>query len=171
MATNDPSGPPGGAGGGRYQIALSYAEEDRDYVGKVAAALDKYGIRYFDERAEPQTYWGKYRSEEIAEIYNHQTDHVVLFISQAYVSSLSTTRERRLAVGLMDKQREPFVLPARFDKSEVPGLPTDVVPVELAGFTPEEFAGIINGWLNGNGSPLTRTMISEGLRAGWGISI
>ena len=36
-----------------------------------------------------------------------------------------------------------YVLPARFDDSELPGLLPDVVTVDLRRYTPEQFAGLV----------------------------
>ncbi len=50
-----------------YDVALSFAGEDREYVAQVAAALRENGVRVFDDKYEVATLWGK-------DLYTHLHD-------------------------------------------------------------------------------------------------
>ena len=55
-----------GAGPGRrWDVALSFAGAQRDYVEQVAAALRARGVRCFYDADEEIELWGKYLAEEL----------------------------------------------------------------------------------------------------------
>ena len=66
--------------------------------------------------------WGKYLAEELPEIYAGQAAVVVVFVSAEYASGAWTRLERRAALGRAVTEAGVYVLPARFDDSELPGL-------------------------------------------------
>jgi len=69
------AGGDGGAGAGlgwRWDVALSFAAAQRDYVEQVAAALKERGLRCFYDADEQIELWGKYLTEELPAIYGEQ---------------------------------------------------------------------------------------------------
>ena len=84
------AGGDGGAGAGlgwRWDVALSFAGAQRDYVEQVAAALKERGLRCFYDADEQVGLWGKYLAEELPAIYGEQAAAVVVFISAEYVGA------------------------------------------------------------------------------------
>lgn len=67
--------------GKRYDVALSFAGEHRDYVSQVAAELGRRGLTYFYDSEAEEYLWGKDLTEELNQIYNDAAGVVVLFIS------------------------------------------------------------------------------------------
>ncbi len=51
--------------GRRWDVVLSFAGAQRDYVGQVAAALKARGVRCFYDADEQIDLWGKYLAEEL----------------------------------------------------------------------------------------------------------
>jgi len=132
------------AGGGwRWDVALSFAGAQRDYVEQVAAALKERGLRCFYDADEQIELWGKYLAEELPGIYGEQAAAVVVFISAEYVERDWTQLERRAALDRAVRERRDYVLPARFDDTPVPGLLSGVVTVDLLGQSPRQFAGVV----------------------------
>lgn len=43
----------------RYDVALSFADEDRPYVDRVAAYLRAHNVKLFYDRYEEVALWGK----------------------------------------------------------------------------------------------------------------
>jgi hypothetical protein len=134
----------------KYQLALSYAARDRDYVEPFAAELEKRGVVFFDPWTAPEVL-GEYAPAELQRIYQEDTQHVILFISESYVSDLATKPERRAA---LDRALEvdAFALPARFDNSAVPGLSPNVRYERVSrdgrrGLAPAQFADRVVAWL------------------------
>jgi hypothetical protein len=128
---------------GPFQVALSFAGEDRDYVRSVAAALQARAIRVFFDEEEETTLWGRDLVEELARIYGEDSMVVVLFISHAYAEKAYPRHERRTALARAIEERREYVLPARFDDADIPGLLPTVQYVDLRHKTPEQLATMI----------------------------
>src|SRR6267142_2555190 len=58
--------------GWRWDVALSFAGAQRDYVRQVARALKARGVRCFYDADEQIDLWGKYLPEELPTIYGEQ---------------------------------------------------------------------------------------------------
>jgi hypothetical protein len=140
--TNGGEGP-GARPGWRWEVALSFAGAQRDYVEQVAQALKAQGVRCFYDADEQIELWGKYLAEELPAIYGEQAAAVVVFVSAEYAARDWTRHERRAALARAVRERREYVLPARFDDTPLPGLPSDIVTVDLRGRTPQQFAAMI----------------------------
>ena len=124
-------------------MALSFAGAQRDYVGQVAAALKAQGVRCFYDEDEQVRLWGTHLAEELPRIYAQESAAVVVFISVEYAGQEWTRLERRAALARAVAEAGVYVLPARFDDSELPGLLPDVVTIDLRRLTPVQFAGLV----------------------------
>jgi hypothetical protein len=142
VVTRDPSnGGVARAGPGwRWDVALSFASAQRDYVERVAAGLKARGLRCFYDADEEIELWGKYLAEELPGIYGEQAATVVVFVSADYAARDWTRLERRAALNRAVHERREYVLPARFDDTPLPGLLSDMVAVDLRRLQPEQFA-------------------------------
>ena len=120
----------------RWDVALSFAGAQRDYVGQVAAVLKARGVRCFYDADEQVRLWGKHLAEELPAIYAQESAVVVVFISADYAGREWTRLERRAAFSRAVAEAGVYVLPARFDNSELPGLLPDVVSIDLRQYTP-----------------------------------
>jgi thioredoxin-like negative regulator of GroEL len=148
-ASGDPD--PGAQPGQRWDVALSFAGAQRDYVRQVAQALKAQGLRCFYDADEQVRLWGTHLTEELPRIYARESAAVVVFISADYAGRDWTRLERRAAFSQAVIEAGVYVLPARFDDSELPGLLTDVVCVDLRHYTPGQFADLIVEKLAGLG--------------------
>jgi hypothetical protein len=126
-----------------WDVALSFAGAQRDYVERVAAALKAREIRCFYDADEQIDLWGKYLAEELPAIYGEQAAAAVVFVSADYAARDWTRLERRAALNRAVRERQEYVLPARFDDTPLPGLLSDMAAVDLRGRPPEQFAGMI----------------------------
>ena len=129
--------------GWRWDVALSFAGAQRDYVEQVARALKAQGVRCFYDADEQIELWGKYLAEELPAIYGEQAAAVVVFVSAEYAARDWTRHERRAALARAVRERREYVLPARFDDTPLPGLLPDTVWVDLRTRSPQQFAAII----------------------------
>ena len=127
----------------QWDVALSFAGAQRDYGEQVAQALKARGVRCFYDADEQIDLWGKYLAEELPVIYGEQAAAVVVFVSAEYAARDWTRHERRAALARAVRERREYVLPARFDDTPLPGLPSDMVTVDLRSRTPHEFAAMI----------------------------
>ena len=126
-----------------YEVALSFAGEQRDYVRRVASALNAQGIRVFFDEEEEVALWGKNLVEELERIYMKASHVVVMFVSEAYAQKGWTRHERRSALTRALEERQEYVLPVRFDATDLPGLSPSISFLPLKGRAPEKLASQI----------------------------
>ncbi len=110
-----------------YDVALSFAGEDRDYVRQVADLLRANGVRVFYDEYERANLWGKELIEYLEDVYTNKSDYVIMFVSKSYISKDWTNHERISALNraLKSKEKE-YILPVRLDDSKLPGLPNSI---------------------------------------------
>ena len=124
-----------------YQVALSFAGEQRGYVDEVARHLGMRSIDVFYDGYLQAWLWGRDGVETFHEVFAMKANYVVMFISVEYVEKPWTRVERRAAFSQMIKEEEEYVLPVRFDDTAVPGLPDTVQYLRANEHTPAELAG------------------------------
>ena len=128
----------------KYDVALSFAGEQRDYVEKVAGHLQILNITTFYDRIEEEIIrlWGGNLGENLHDVYENKARHVIMFISKEYIDKAWTSHERRSALsGAI--QNKTTILPVRFDDTPVPGLPTDVAYLLADEYPPQKLAGFV----------------------------
>lgn len=126
--------------GTNFQVAVSFAGEQRPYVQRVAAALKRQGITVFYDADEEVTLWGKDLIEEFQRIYMNASAVVVMFISADYAAKSWTRHERRSTLARALEERREYVLPARFDETVLPGLNPNLAYLSLTDRSPEALA-------------------------------
>ena len=129
--------------GSRWDVALSFAGAQRDYVEQVAETLKAWGVRCFYDGDEQIDLWGKYLAEELPAICGEQAAAVVVFVSAEYADRDWTRLERQAVLNGAVRERREYVLPARFDDTSLPGLLSDMVAIDLRSLTPQQFATMI----------------------------
>jgi hypothetical protein len=129
--------------GNAYEVVLSFAGEDRPYVDRVAAVLRNNDIELFYDNYEEVALWGKNLTEHLHKVYSSSARYCVMFISQFYAEKVWPTHERRSAFEKAISSKEEYILPARFDDTEIPGLHKHISYIDLRKKTPEQFAGMI----------------------------
>jgi len=128
----------------KYHVALSFAGEDRAYVGQVADALQAEGVDVFYDKFKEADLWGKDLYVHLSDIYQNRAVYTVIFISDVYGKKLWTNHERKSAQARAFSENQEYILPAFFDEAiEVPGLLKTVGYISLRGRSPAEFAALI----------------------------
>jgi hypothetical protein len=127
----------------KYDVALSFAGEDREYVEAVAEGLKAAGVSVFYDKFEAAGLWGKNLVDHLADIYKNRSRYVVMFVSKHYVAKPWTTHERQHAQDRALVAKEEYILPARFDDTEVPGMTNTVGYVSLKDVPPERLVELI----------------------------
>ena len=118
-----------------YDVAISFAGEDRPFARELAAAMQARDlVVFFDENERADT-WGRSLTTRLTEIYESKAQYCLMLISQHYVRNAYTNLEREAAQARRLYDRD-YILPVRLDDSEVPGLLATVaclmVPPETA---------------------------------------
>jgi hypothetical protein len=129
----------------KYDVAFSYASEDKQYVDKVATALQSTGVLFFYDRTEDEAVrlWGKNLYEHLSLVYGKVARHTVMFISKHYAGKLWTSHERQHAQAKAFVENRDCILPVRFDDTEIPGLLPMVSYISTKDVSPEQLADMI----------------------------
>jgi TIR domain len=123
--------------GFEYDVCLSFASEQRDYVEMIASGLKERDLRVFYDADETVNLWGKDLAEHLDYIYKKASRYCVVFVSEAYAAKPWTRHERRSALSRAIEEEGEYILPARFDDTELPGLRPTVAYVDLRQYAPE----------------------------------
>ena len=115
-----------------YDVALSFAGEDRRYAEEIAEVLKAHGVRVFYDSFEQANLWGKNLFEHLHSVYSKKARFCIMLVSSAYASKMWTVHERRSAQERSLKERDSeYILPVRIDDTELPGLPSSVVYLDI----------------------------------------
>jgi len=128
-----------------YEVALSFAGEERIYVEKVAEYLKKNGVKVFydEDQEEEAKSWGVDLTEYLYRIYAKEARYCVMFISKKYAEKVWTRHEKRSALERAIKEKQEYVLPARYDDTEIQGLPSTFKYIDLRKKTPEQVGSLV----------------------------
>lgn len=131
------------SGGFEYDVALSFAGEDRAYVEQVATLLKDAGVKVFYDRFEEASLWGTNLHDHLSEVYGDKARYTVMFISKHYAHKVWTNHERENAQARALRENIKCVLPARFDDTPVPGLHSSINYLSLHNREPKNLADLI----------------------------
>ena len=105
-----------------YEVALSFAGEDRNYVEQIAQLLKKNNIRVFYDYYEKSNLWGKDLYVHLDNVYRHKSKFCVLFLSVNYKQKVWTDHERKSAQARAFKENDEYILPVKLDDTEIDGI-------------------------------------------------
>lgn len=127
-----------------YEVAISFAGEQRSYAAALARHLSRYGIAHFYDADNEAHLWGKNLAEEFHGIYTSKSRFVLMLVSKEYIEKQWCRHERRSAIAEGLKRKEEFILPLRFDDTwPPPGMPEDTGYQDASKKTAAEIVAII----------------------------
>lgn len=110
----------------QYNVAFSFASENRNLVEPIAMELHKKGVRVFYDLLEQDVLWGKDLYQHLADTYSTKSQYCIIFISSFYLEKEWTKHELRSAQARAFKQDVEYILPIRLDDTKLPGLPETI---------------------------------------------
>lgn len=126
-----------------FDVALSYAGEQRPYVHGVADRLRQAGVRVFYDEFFTAELWGQDLYTYLDNVYRERARFTVVFISQSYVAKPWPSHERQSAQARALNELGPYLLPVRFDESAMPGLRPTVSYLDASRITSDRLAQLI----------------------------
>ncbi|GIE93308.1 toll/interleukin-1 receptor domain-containing protein [Paractinoplanes rishiriensis] len=127
-----------------FDVALTFAGEDRAFVEQIAQALKASGIAVFYDQFEQAKLWGEDLSVYLDEVYRQKSRYVVLFGSTHYISKVWTSHERRSAQARAIEERgAAYLLPVRLDDSPIPGLPPTIAFIDGRRYSPSQISTLL----------------------------
>jgi hypothetical protein len=115
----------------QYDVALSFAGEDRRYARALAELLRTAGFSVFYDEYEQATLWGRNLYTPLSDVYQNKARFCLMFISANYARKLWTKRERESAQARAFRESHEYILPLRLDDTALPGLEDTVGYIDL----------------------------------------
>jgi hypothetical protein len=105
-----------------YDVALSFAGEDRVIAKNFANLLMNKNIKVFYDEDEADNLWGKDLIAHLANLYQNKARFCVMFISKYYPLKRWTNFERQHIQARAFRDTNEYILPIRIDDTNVPGI-------------------------------------------------
>ncbi len=107
-----------------YDVALSFAGEDRKFVEECAEILRSLNINVFYDNYEKDVLLGKNLYNYLADIYQNRARFAVVFVSKSYKEKRWIKHELEYITVRKFKQDDEYILPVKLDKTELDEIPT-----------------------------------------------
>jgi len=146
-----------------FEIALSFAGEDREYVDRVANLLRDSGVKVFYDLFEEANLWGKNLYDYLTEIYMNKALYTIMFISEYYSKKLWTGHERQAMQARAFQENQEYILPVRFDETPIPGVLPTTGYIDISSKSPEDFVEIIHKKLINSGETVPTESVRKSL--------
>jgi hypothetical protein len=117
----------------KYDVAISFAGEDRSSADDLARFLRYAGLKVFYDDFETARLWGKDLFITLYNTYSQDARYCIMLVSEAYVQKRWTVHERRAAQERVLNERDnEYLLPVRIDNTPVPGLPQQIAYLDAS---------------------------------------
>jgi hypothetical protein len=105
-----------------FDVALSFAGEDRAYVEEVALAMQHARIRYFLDSEHLADTWGEDLVEFFDLLFRKRARYAVIFTSRHYATKMWPRQERRSALARAVEEKGAYILPVLLDDTQIDGF-------------------------------------------------
>ena len=105
-----------------FDIAVTFAGEDREYVEAVVELVKSAGFKVFYDEDHKYESWGEDLTEYFPDVYERRARFAVMFISKDYAAKPWTRLERRSVLARALNESKPYLLPVRLDSTKLPGV-------------------------------------------------
>ena len=144
-----------------YDVAISFAGEQRKEAEAIAQRLTDAHVKVFYDNYERANLWGKDLFEHLSVVYEKRARYCLMLISQAYADKIWATHERRSAQARAITQGVEYILPVRFDSTEIPGLLHTVGFLNFADHGIDGICSVLLDKLNGTQATAPKRQLVE----------
>ncbi|MBN2732168.1 MAG: TIR domain-containing protein [Balneolaceae bacterium] len=138
----------------KYDIAISFAGEDRTIAEQIAKSLDEEDVKVFFDEFEQANLWGKDLYQYLTDTYSKKSEYCIILISEHYPNKNWTKLELKAAQERDFSQDKEYILPVRIDDTQVPGLRNTIGYLDL---NRVGVNGVVNATLQKLGKEVTKT--------------
>ena len=128
------------AHGYEFDIGLSFASEQREYVERVAEELNYRGIRVYYDAYDRANLWGRDLGEYFREVFQNRCRYCIVFASKEYATKMWPTFEFENALKKTTESHKDYILPVRFDQTIIPGIPYTLGYLDANSYTPVQIS-------------------------------
>ena len=147
----------------QYDVAVSFAGEQRSYVSQVARECERRGLAVFYDADRSLDFWGKNIIRELRDVYGSlQARYFVPFLSAEYLAKPYPMDEFATALTQALSREHDYILPVVFNHARVPVdlLNPAVGVLRAEEHTPAELAEKLVRKVVAPGGPPPRTVAS-----------
>ncbi len=105
-----------------YDIAISFAGEDRPVAERLASLLVTKGLNVFYDEYEQANLWGKDLYVHLSKIYKDEAKYCLMVVSEYYAKKQWTNHERKAAQARAFAENSEYILPLRLDDASIDGI-------------------------------------------------
>jgi hypothetical protein len=126
-----------------FDVALSFAGKDREFVNEIARLLVDCEVRVFYDEFFVHDLWGKDLFQHLQTIYRDKARYCIVFVSKAYAGRSWTKHELRQAQERSFLSETEYILPVLIDDIEIPGMNRTTGYVDANGKHPAYIAALL----------------------------
>lgn len=126
--------------GFEYDVAVSFAGEDREIAQRFAALLENEGLRVFYDIWKQADLWGRDLYQHLDDVYSSKSRFCVIFLSAHYAAKAWTNHELKSAQARAFRENDEYILPVRIDDTDIPGIRPTLGYVSLRSMSVEKVA-------------------------------
>lgn len=108
----------------KYDLAISFAGEQRNLARRLAERLDAAGYSIFFDEFHQAELWGRDLTMALGDVYSREARWCLVLVSRDYVLKPWTNLERQNALSRFMRERSGYLLALNLDATELPGLPS-----------------------------------------------
>ena len=94
-----------------FDVALSFAGEDRRVANELNTLLVSRNVRVFFDMTMQVSMWGKDLYQHLQEIYRDKASYCIIFVSRHYLNKTWTKHELKQAQARAILQDREYILP------------------------------------------------------------
>ncbi len=120
----------------KYDIAFSYASEQKDVILKFSHKLQKLGLKVFIDTEHPDLFVFKHVPDVLKGIYDDNDIVMLIFLSKDYIKKDFTKYEGYIAFDKMLKEKRLAII--KLDNSTLSWLPSSFFYYDINKYTEDE---------------------------------
>ena len=113
----------------QFEVALSFAGENRELAEHIADALTSLDVLVFYDAMFEANFPGKAWSGQFEELFKHESRFVVCILDKHHLTKIWPTFERE---HFAPRVKDGSVIPIFLDDTKFPGIPQDIVGIRFA---------------------------------------
>lgn len=110
-----------------YDIAVSYASEQKNFVSRVVRILEQEGLHVFYAPDREADLTGHDMIGVFYNVYRYQSLYVACFISEAYLNKDITMHEAKTALVRERHEKRGCMIPISFEGAQIPDMNPDII--------------------------------------------
>ena len=145
-----------------FDVAISFAGEQRTEARSLALKLEDAGYSVFFDEFESAQLWGEELTVYLHDVYSNRARYCLILVSKEWVDKAWTNHERKAALSRALNERGGYILPLTVDGAHIPGYSDVHAYKDLRSLNLDGVFGLLTQKL---GRPAARTPNTRLLKA------